>query len=148
MCFMLYAGTDRAIPRRAFDRSAPDVSVQDLDASEEQVRTHFRKPEVQNIGSTSNCGCDFPHAIFQNGGWPEADYFVQSDEENASSHRFNLDSLVALLRATQENSVELYGVWSGGFVEEPRKRETASIDEFLDHRFCFKEGCFYEVRLR
>lgn len=143
MYFMLYAGTDHAIPRRAFNRSAPDISVRDLETSEKPVRVHFRKPEVQNIGSTSNCGCDFPHAVFQGGGWPEAGYFVESDE-----NRFNLDSLVALFRATQEHSVELYGVWSGDVVEEPHKRESISIDEFLDHRFCFEERCFYEVRLR
>src|SRR5580693_7799696 len=106
MCFVLCAGTDHAIPRRAFNQSAPDISVQDLESSEEPVRVHFRKPAVQNIGSTSNCGCDFPHAIFQGGGWPEADYFAESEKENASSHRFNMDSLVALLRATQEDSAE------------------------------------------
>jgi hypothetical protein len=147
MCFMLYAGTDKPIPRKAFDMSAPNISVENLSPDEERIKVHFHKSEVQNIGSTSNCGCDFPHAILQGGNWPEADYYSEQDEERAASDRFNLEALVGLLCSTQEASVELYGVWSGDY-DEPKRRETIAVEDILSQQFCFKERCFYEVQLR
>jgi hypothetical protein len=147
MCFMFYVGTEQSIPRRAFDQKAPGISVQDLDSGEESIRLHFHKPEVQNIGSTSNCGCDFPSAILQGDAWPQAEYYFEPDKERAASDQFNREALVALLRSIREESVELYVVWSGDYVEKPHKRETISVDEILDRQFRFKELCFYEMLL-
>lgn len=69
MCFMLYAGTTKAPPRVKWDKKAPDLSVKSLDEKDLSVRVHFTHPEVQNIGSTSCCGCDFPHVILTKGEW-------------------------------------------------------------------------------
>jgi len=121
MCFTLYAGTAHPIPRSEFDWNAPNVAVRALAAPDAPVKRHFSQPEVQYICSTSCCGCDFPHAILHNGEWhaptaPEAD--------RLSTHRRNMEALVALLRASGEHAVELYGIWSGDLVTAPRSIES------------------------
>ena len=70
MCFQLYAGTSKPIPRSEWNQSAPDLYVEALSEQAAAIRPHFSSPEVQYIGSTSCCGCDFPHLMFQNGEWP------------------------------------------------------------------------------
>lgn len=70
MCFMLYAGRLRPIPRNEWNEGAPDIWVRPLLENESPVMAHFTLPEIQYIGSSSGCGCDFPHLMFQNGGWP------------------------------------------------------------------------------
>jgi hypothetical protein len=97
MCFLLYAGTSEPIPRKKWIQEAPDISVESLRGDEELIKEHFSKPEVQNIGSTSNCGCDFPSAMFQGGDWPEIEY-VEKDEEQQKSEQLNREALVGLLR--------------------------------------------------
>src|ERR1700757_4811817 len=97
MCFMLHAGTSSPIPRSEWKKESPAIWVRPLVEGEERIRAHFSKPEVQYIGSTSCCGCDFPNAMFQGGDWPEIE-FAQVDEE-----------------AIDEESVELYGVWAGDY---------------------------------
>lgn len=41
-----------------------------LTEHESAIRAHFRSAEVQCIGFTAGCGCDFPHVLLQNGEWP------------------------------------------------------------------------------
>ena len=144
---MLYAGTRVPIPRKVWDRDAPDISVQSLEGEEEQIRAHFSKPEVQNIGSTSCCGCDFPNAMFQNSGWPEIEYCMK-DEEQSNSEQLNREALVKLLKTVNEDWMELYGVWAGDYAKTPEVREEVLLDDLLDSRFCFKERGFYKVLLR
>ena len=144
MCFLLYIGTTREIDRKEWDETAPDVCVKSLKNDETKIRTHFSKPEVQYMGSTSGCGCDFPHLMFQNGGWPAS--WEEKGTDQASRDRRNQEALVAVLRATGEESVELYGVWSGDF-SEPKSREEISITDLLRPDFYFKEQGFYFVKL-
>lgn len=146
MCFMLYVGTTDPIPRRAWNRDAPDISVQDLGGNEEQVRTIFSQPSVQNIGSTSGCGCDFPSAMFQNGGWPEIEY-REIDAEQQETEQYNKEALEGLLKSTAEEWVELYGIWAGDYATAPADREEVRVADLLDPQFCFKERCFYRVRV-
>jgi hypothetical protein len=134
MCFMLYAGTDHQIPRREFDQSAPNISVQDLNACEEPIRAHFRKPEVQNIGSTSSCGCDFPKALLMSGIWPDRGD-ADGDEEYLSNCRANCRKLFDLLKTIDDETVELYGIWAGDETEEPMIRESISLGQILDPDF-------------
>jgi len=70
MCFMLYAGAAIALPRKEWRKEKPDISIASLTEHEAGVQAHFTKPEVQSIGSTSGCGCDFPCVTLQNGEWP------------------------------------------------------------------------------
>jgi hypothetical protein len=146
MCFMLYAGTINPIPRKSFDQEAPNISVQSLAESARDIRSHFSRPEVQGIGSTSDCGCDFPWVMLQNGGWPTSEDAEKDEWQKASEH-FNREMLVELLRTINEDSLELYGIWAGDYAKEPQSREQISVERILDPGFFFKERGFYEVTL-
>lgn len=145
MCFLLFVGTKRPIPRKEFDQNKPELCVESLTERDSPVRAYFGMPEVQYVGSTSNCGCAFPHLMFQNGGWPGP--WDEKDTEQAESDRRNQELLADLLRAMTENEVELYGVWDGNF-SEPKNREEIPLDELLKPDFYFKEQGFYKVRIR
>jgi len=121
MCFQLYAGSRYPIPRKSWNHDAPDVSVESLKDNEEEIRMHFCKPEVQNIGSTSGCGCDFPWAMFQNDEWPQCDY-----GEQVNSGRQNIEALARLLKTLKDDSIELYGVWAGDYAR-PRRFAKISL---------------------
>lgn len=145
MCFVLYAGTSKPMPRKEWRKDAPDLWVTGLTERDSPIAAHFSKIEVQYIGSTSHCGCDFPHVTFQNGDWPwfEAG---EHDPEREASERHNKEVLVDLLRATGEQMVELYGVWDGDFATPPAVREEIALSTILDPAFRFKELGFYLVR--
>jgi hypothetical protein len=100
--------------------------------------------EVQKIGSTSSCGCDFPHLIYQNGEWP-AYVEDETDEERLASYWFNRESLVRLLREIAEGAVELYGVWAGDFKDEPKVREEVTPEGILSADFELRERVFLRV---
>lgn len=146
MCFMLYAGTDRPLARRVWDKDEPaKLGVSPLDEKEEPVRRHFGKAEVQNVGSTVGCGCDFPSIMENNGEWPWWDGCLEPDQ--VESEQFNRELLAKLLRASGEKRVELYGIWWGDFVDAPLRFEEVSLRDLLEASFRFKEGCFYRVDL-
>jgi len=148
MCFVLYAGTSKPIPRKQWNADAPDINVTDLTERESPIRSHFSTPEVQCIGSTSQCGCDFPHVVFQNGDWPWFDDDEPNPEAEARDQR-NREGLVTLMRSTGENKVELYGVWDGDFDfnTPPAVREEIRLGAILSRDFRFKEQVFYVVHL-
>ena len=148
MCFVLYAGTSRPIPLKKWRNDAPDLSVKALTERESPINAQFSKPKVQCIGSTSGCGCDFPHVMLQNGDWPWFDDDEHDPEEEAGE-RYNREGLVNLLRTTGEQTVELYGVWDGNFdfTSPPAVREEIALTAILDPAFRFKEQGFYIVRL-
>ena len=137
MCFVLYAGTDKPLPRSAFNPEAPAVWVTSLTEHDAAIKAFFSKPEVQYIGSTSQCGCDFPHAILQNGDWPEIE--VAMALERDPNEMPNREALVALLGSSGESTIELYGLWDGDFSETPKTRETIPLGRILDTGF-FVQG--------
>lgn len=147
MCFVLYAGTSEPIPRKERRTDAIDVSVEPLTERESPISTHFSKRQVQYIGSTSGCGCDFPHVMFQNGEWPWLD--EAGDSVRQATDRYNRERLVALLRETGDPAVELYGVWDGDFDfrTPPTIRQHIHLDTILEPEFRFKEQGFYVVSL-
>jgi hypothetical protein len=49
MCFMLYAGTTKALPLKGRNKDTPGLSVRALKENEADIRVHFSLPEVQNI---------------------------------------------------------------------------------------------------
>lgn len=153
MCFVLYAGTTKALSRRAFDKDAPDLSVESLTEFDGAIKQYFTKPEVQYIGSTSGCGCDFPHVTLQGGRWPRDDEDYEKDEfeiQRDAIVRRNRELLVRMLEETGDKTVELYGVWDGGnenFAKPPQAREDIPGQRLLDSDFAFKEQGFYKVHL-
>jgi hypothetical protein len=143
---MLYVGTNKPLPRTSWVKEAPDFHVRSLTEYDVAIRSHFSKPEVQYIGSTSGCGCDFPHVLEGDGSWPMVED-AEVDEEYEASKRFNREALVSLLRKSSEEMIELYGVWAGDFDERPKAREDVSLDRILDSGFYFKEQGFYRITL-
>lgn len=146
MCFVAYIGTERPIPRKTWDKGMADLSVESLTERDSPIRNHFSKPEVQYVGSTSGCGCDFPHISTQNGAWP---FFAddEDDPEGDAKDRDNRKRLVDLLRKTGEEVVEFYGVWDGDFADPPKAREVISLETILDPTFMFKEQGIYRIRI-
>ena len=98
---MLYVGTTRPILRREWIKDAPDISVASLTEHDSAIKAHFRSAEVQCIGSTAGCGCDFPHVLLQNGEWPIFDF---EDAERVATFGQNRRALATLLRNTGDNN--------------------------------------------
>jgi len=145
MCFTLFAGTTRPLPRRASGKSPADfpltyLPVESLEESELPVRTHFTKPEVQCIGSTTGCGCDFPSVAPQNDWY----HWEHPDIPEDPSDRFNREALVDLLKSSGDTTLELFASWNGD--PTVMVREEISLQTILDREFRFKEQGFYIVR--
>lgn len=139
---MLYVGTSRPIPRREWNKDAPDIAVASLTEHDSAVNAHFKSAEVQRIDSTAGCGCDFPHVLLQNGEWP---IFHFEDTERVAVFGQNRKALAALLRATGETTIEIYGVWWGNFTKEPLSRDDIPLLRVLEPEFLFREQVFYRV---
>jgi hypothetical protein len=63
------------------------------------------------------------------------------------SDRKNCEALIALLRTTGDEMVELYGVWEGDFANAPLAKENISVNDLLGANFRFKEQGFYKLHL-
>jgi hypothetical protein len=142
---MLYVGTNKPLPRKSWEKESPDLSVESLTEQDAPIRALFKSPEVQYVGSTSGCGCDFPHLMYQNGEWPVEG--AASSAERFATDRFHREALFRLLRATDEKVVEIYGEWAGDHATEPRIREEIPLDRILDSDLYFKERGFLRVML-
>jgi hypothetical protein len=146
MCFVLYAGTTKPFARSPFEPGSPNLPVEALTEHDVIVKSHFKSPEVQLVGSTSGCGCDFPHVIFQSGGWPYLEV-PNVDGEEVASQRLNCEKLVSLLESPGDSAVELYGIWEGDFGEPPEAYENIVLEAILESGFRFKERGFYRVTI-
>jgi hypothetical protein len=145
---MLYAGTTNPLPRREWDKDAANLSVKSLRENETDIATHFTRREIQRIGSTSNCGCDFPHVTLTRGEWVGYSDVIVDDPEWEASERFNREALVRLLRESGEESAELYGIWlssDADFSKPENFRDEIHLAEILEPSFRFKEQGFYHV---
>ena len=147
MCFLLYAGTEKPLPRSEWSKDDPHVHVCDLNESDSWTSSVFSKPEIQYIGSTSCCGCAFPSVMHQNGDWPYWLDPIKDAEEIASSKR-ECEELCQLLSQLDEDEIELYGVWAGDEGNDPLVREEITLDDIRRELFRFKEGGLYRVKLR
>lgn len=144
MCFMLYAATQNPIPPIDWSKEAPDVWVRALTQNEFEIRNHFSLPEIQYLGSTSSCGCDFPNVLLQNGEWPD-DRDSEIGEDYERTCQFNRESLGRLLGRLNESIIELYGVWAGQESATPLVREHLTLEQLHDPAFRFKERVLYEL---
>ena len=147
MCFLLYAGTSKPIPRREWDSSNPHVNVQDLKETEAGIRAIFSKPEIQYIGS-NHCGCAFP-SVMQNADG-QLYYWLDpvKDAEEIATNKRECEELCKILAQLDEDEIELYGVWAGNEGKEPLVREVIALDDIGRECFRFKEGGFCRVKLR
>lgn len=124
------------------------VNVQNLKETESRIRTHFSKPEIQYIGSSTHCGCGFPSVMQDSSG--EWYYWLDSvkDAEEIASNRHECEELCDVLAQLDEDYVELYGVWAGNEGKEPLIREEIALADIRRDLFRFKEGGFYTVKIR
>jgi hypothetical protein len=146
MCFVLYVGTEKSLMRKKWDKDVPDLCIESLSENDSIIKTHFTKQEIQYVGSTSGCGCDFPHVILQNGEWPVFED-PEDDQERKAKNRYNREKLMLLLKSTGEEFVEIYGIWDGDYDKEPKAKESIQLMEILDNNFFFKEQGFYIVKI-
>jgi hypothetical protein len=123
------------------------LSVNSLVERDARIMKHFKRREVQHIGSTSGCGCDFPHVTLTRGEWVGYPDVVIDDPDWEASERMNREELVALLRQSGEQVVELYGIWDGEFEKPVNVREEIPLTRILEPDFRFKERGFYTVSL-
>jgi hypothetical protein len=146
MCFMLFVGTDEPLPLKEWRKEAPDVCAQLIGEDETGERIHFNKPIVQYVGSTSGCGCDFPHWILYNGEVPDnpAEFI---DPEQSATHEQNRQALVKLLEGRARGSAEVYGVWADNYAKAPKGIQEISLDRIRQSSFLFGEQIFYRVQL-
>jgi hypothetical protein len=108
----------------------------------------FQQSRGTYLSSTSRCGCDFPNVALQGLAWPFFEALEPKDSERKANDRHNREALVDLLRESGEQTVELYGLWDGDFMEAPKAREDVPLEHLLDSSFRFKEQGFYRVRVR
>ena len=118
------------------------MCVKSLDETDASIASHFTQPEVQSVGSTSGCGCDFPHTTLYS-------QVLEIDPEWEASERFNREGLVRLLKDSGEEMVELYGIWLSDWKKDPLSpevyREDIALAKILEPTFRFKERGFYRV---
>jgi hypothetical protein len=145
MCFVLYVGTASPLPLRPWRQEAPALSVEEMSADKQAIKAHFASNVVQYVGSTSGCGCDFPHVLTDT--WRSPMFQLEAFPETDASERSNAQELVTLLRASGEKTIEVYGVWDGDFTEAPEARESIFLSRILDPHFRFKEKGFYTVQV-
>ncbi len=145
MCFVLYIGTASPLPLRPWRQEAPALSVEEMSANALAIKAHFTSRVVQYVGSTSGCGCDFPHVLTDT--WHSPMFQLEILPETNTSENSNAQEFVTLLRASGEKMVEVYGVWDGDFTEAPEVRESISLSSILDPHFRFKEKGFYTVQV-
>jgi hypothetical protein len=152
MCFVLYVGTVNALPRAAWNQDSPSLSVASLTERDAAIRQYFSNPEVQYVGSTSGCGCDFPNAMLQNGSWPtiELDAADKDNFDKAQdiSEQHNRELLIRLLQANCHNIVELYGFWIGdkdATTKSPLALENIPLDRIRQPDFRLNDQVFYRV---
>ena len=147
MCFQLYAGTDKPLPRSSWNQEEPLVHICDLSESDVWIRPFFTKPEVQYVGSTTSCGCAFPSVRpDRDGYWPTGFDLGLTAEESAESQK-ECTELCQLLSVADDESIELYGVWNGEQTNAPLVREEITLADIRAKLFFFKEGGFYVVRM-
>jgi hypothetical protein len=92
MCFSLYAGTIKPLPRKAWDKESRGLSVDPLGERDAHVISHFSLPEVQRIGSSAGCGCDSPHVTLTKGEWVGYPEVVVDNPVSEATERLNRES--------------------------------------------------------
>lgn len=146
MCFLLYVGTDRELPLLEWDGNTPSsLAISSLTERERPVKKHFEKEAVQNVGSTSGCGCDFPFIILNSEDWPWWDGLL--DASQIETEQFNRTALIKLLQSVGDSRVEIYGLWDGKFQQAPKLIEDVDIATIQQSAFRFKEQVLYRVTL-
>ena len=145
MCFTLYVGTEKPLPLIEWKKEAPDICVERIPDNQVGMKVYFSMPVVQYVGSTSGCGCDFPH--WENvQGQVQPEDFDPRDEDEKRSNQENVAALLKLLRESGEPEWEIYGVWNGDCTDSPSAVKSIALADIEKPNFLFIERVFYRVR--
>lgn len=146
MCMMFYIGTRNQLLEIAFDETFPGLHVRILSEKEQAIDAHFSTPNIAYIGSSSGCGCNFRHALWDHGNWLPVDGHGQSDNNEIKRNQQSLHDFLWLHKMT-DRSVELFCCWNGEQNEPSLFRTEINIEEIIDEDFFFKERGFYSIKL-
>lgn len=140
MCLMLYMATQADMPVR----SAPELSVEEVEPSRDAVRQWFSLPVVRFIGAHTGCSCGFPSVIAEE----PIDYWdgMLNGQDREADLR-SIDSLLTLVREHVDTAgeVQLYPVWAGEEGSPPKGVITLALGGLHRERFFFHEQFFYRV---
>src|SRR5262249_30651226 len=107
LCLMLYLATSIEQPLQ----SGADLSVEEVDSANADVRQWFSLPNVRFIGAHTGCSCGFPSILSET----PIEYYegMFDDPEQREPDLRSLRLLIELVRQHVEatGSVELYPVW-------------------------------------
>ena len=123
--------SDHDRPEIAWDDAKPAFHVKPSDPDAERARGQFTKKKLYYLGSDEGCGCGFQR---ENDG-------VGDDPKRRESKRENQLRLADYLTACleDEETVELYGCWSGEEQDEPVRKREIVVADLRDERFFFIE---------
>jgi hypothetical protein len=142
MCLMLYMATQGEQPLR----SAPELSVEEVERSREAVRQWLSLPTVRFIGAHTGCSCGFPSVTAEE----PIEYWegMFHNDENRQADLISLRSLLTLVRehVAAAGEVELYGVWNGEEGSPPKGTIDLELDALNPETFFFNEQFLYRVR--
>jgi hypothetical protein len=131
MCYVLYMASDRDRPDVPWDEARPAFNVKLSDPDAERARGQFTKKRMLYLGSDEGCGCGFQR---------ENDWMSDVPKERESkreNQRRLADYLATCLE--DEESIELFGCWSGDEQEAPVREREIDVADLLDERFFFIE---------
>ena len=135
MCFVLYMASNKSRREIEWDSSAPAFHVTSADAEDaHNTRPHFSKPHIFYLGSSSQCGCDFRRDL----DW----VFEQRDNTEKEKISDNQTRLHTYLREclTDEDSLELFGCWSGDESKMLQSKRIIHVDDLLNSDFFFDDS--------
>ena len=140
MCLMLYMATRRDVPVR----SAPELSVEEVEPSRGAVQQWFSLPVVRFIGAHTGCSCGFPHVIAEE---PIEYWEGMFDGQDREADLKSVESLLVLVRehVTAAGAVELYAVWDGEESHPPQGVISVGLDSLHRETFLLTERFFYRV---
>jgi len=123
--------SERVRPIIKWDDAHPAFYVSTDDPDSARAKEQFEKQNVHYLGSDNGCGCGFRR---------ENDWL--SDDENVRVSKGENQRQLAMYIAEclrDEESVELYGCWSGDEDSPAVRHRVIAVGELIDENFFFIE---------
>lgn len=149
MCFALYLASNTPIPIIPWDENTRLLHTERVDTADPRIQGKFKYSNIAYIGTDTCCGCGFRNVPFQDGSWPGENWYTDI-EESVIEKQPNHEQLVKFITEnfSDQDSVELYGIWEGLPAKPILSDQTISQSKLLDPHFFFREDGHYMVLLR
>lgn len=141
---VLYLGSEKALPVIPYNPEQPAFNTKELDEHEKPVIQHFSKQHVIYVGSNEGCGCSFRHALYEKGEWS---YVIPEEDEEAIATQVDHQTLVAYLKTSGLQKVEIYACWDGDYALSAEHHEEIAVEDILQPDFFFKERGHYRITI-